>query len=186
MQAVAAMSNYAAHLTVFQRTPSYGVPANNRPLLEGEQAAAKATYRQMREIARNSPLGFAAPPMPGKAREFSPDDRADRLEQAWNAGTTGLLNAFEDLLFDEVSNEQAAAFARAKIATTVQDPEKARKLTPGYPLGSRRLCAEIGFFDAFNKPNVDLVDVREEPVIEVTARAVVTAAGRCHRAGDRV
>lgn len=177
MQAVAAMSNYAAHLTVFQRTPSYGVPANNRPLLEGEQAAAKATYRQMREIARNSPLGFAAPPMPGKAREFSPDDRADRLEQAWNAGTTGLLNAFEDLLFDEVSNEQAAAFARAKIATTVQDPEKARKLTPGYPLGSRRLCAEIGFFDAFNKPNVDLVDVREEPVIEVTARAVVTAAG---------
>jgi cyclohexanone monooxygenase len=182
IQAVATMANYASHLTVFQRTPSYAVPANNRPLEPGEQESAKATYRQMRDVARQSPLGFAAPPRPGKAREFAPADRALRLEEAWNAGTTGLLNAFEDLLFDEVSNEQAAAFAREKIATTVKDPAKARSLTPHYPLGSRRLCSEIGFFETFNRPNVDLVDVRQDPVVAVEAHAVVTASGARHRA----
>ncbi|WAT19224.1 NAD(P)/FAD-dependent oxidoreductase [Aurantiacibacter sp. MUD11] len=178
IQAVAAMSEYVGHLTVFQRTPSYAVPANNRPLEPGEQEAMKAHYQEMRQAARNSPLGFANPPRPGKAKEFAPDAREQRLEEAWNAGTTGLLNAFEDLLFDEESNEYAAAFAREKIAETVQDPDKVRKLTPSYPLGSRRMCAEIGFYDALNKDHVDLVDVREEPVVEITASEVVTNKGR--------
>lgn len=178
IQAVAAMSEYAEHLTVFQRTPSYAVPANNRPLEEGEQAAVKATYQEMREVARHSPLGFAKPPQPGNAKEFTPADREERLEGAWAAGTTGLLNAFEDLLFDEESNEHAAAFARAKITASIDDPEKARKLTPTYPLGSRRLCSEIGFYDAINKAHVDLVDVREEKVTQITANEVVTDAGR--------
>ncbi|WP_246021672.1 flavin-containing monooxygenase [Alteraurantiacibacter aquimixticola] len=178
IQAVAAMSEYAGQLTVFQRTPSYAVPANNRPLLPGEQEEQKARYREMREAAKHSPLGFAAPPRPGKAKEFAPADRHKRLEEAWNAGTTGLLNAFEDLLFDETSNEFAAIFARDKIAASVDDKEMARKLTPDYPLGSRRMCAEIGFYDALNKPNVALVDVREEPVVEITANEVVTEKGR--------
>ncbi len=182
IQAVATMADYVGHLTVFQRTPSYAVPANNRPLLPGEQDSAKVTYQQMRAVARQSPLGFAAPPRPGKAREFAEADRAQRLEEAWAAGTTGLLNAFEDLLFDEVSNEQAAAFARSKIAATVKDPAKAQALTPHYPLGSRRLCSEIGFFEAFNRPNVDLVDVRKDPVVAVEAAAVVTASGARHAA----
>lgn len=182
IQAVATMAEYAGHLTVFQRTPSYAVPANNRPLEPGEQDSAKATYQQMRAVARQSPLGFASPPRPGKAREFAPVDRAQRLEEAWNAGTTGLLNAFEDLLFDEVSNEQAAAFAREKIAATVKDPAKAQSLTPHYPLGSRRLCSEIGFFETFNRSNVDLVDVRQDPVVAVEADAVITASGARHPA----
>ncbi len=178
IQAVAAMSDYASHLTVFQRTPSYAVPANNRPLEAGEQEAAKAHYQEMRKVARHSPLGFASPPRPGKAKEFAPKDREQRLEEAWNAGTTGLLNAFEDLLFDAESNEQAAVFARRKIAETVDDPEMVRKLTPVYPLGSRRLCSEIGFYEALNKPNVELVDVREEKVVEITANEVVTDQDR--------
>jgi cation diffusion facilitator CzcD-associated flavoprotein CzcO len=182
IQAVATMADYVGQLTVFQRTPSYAVPANNRPLEPGEQAGIKATYQQMRAMARQSPLGFAAPPRPGKARAFADADRAQRLEEAWNAGTTGLLNAFEDLLFDEVSNEHAAAFARAKIAATVTDPAKARSLTPHYPLGSRRLCSEIGFFASFNRANVDLVDVRQDPVVAVESDAVITASGARHPA----
>ncbi|GAA0274456.1 NAD(P)/FAD-dependent oxidoreductase [Alteraurantiacibacter aestuarii] len=174
IQAVAAMSEYVGHLTVFQRTPSYAVPANNRPLEDGEQEAAKATYREKRDVARHSPLGFAAPPMPGSAKTFAPAALKERLEQAWNAGTTGLLNAFEDLLFDETSNELAAKFARGKIADAVRDPDDARKLTPDYPLGSRRLCSEIGFYDALNRDNVELVDVREEKVVDITAHAVIT------------
>ena len=177
IQAVATMSEFVDQLTVFQRTPSYAVPANNRPLEPGEQEEVKASYQEMREVARHSPLGFATAPQSGNAKEFAEADREERLEGAWSAGTTGLLNAFEDLLFDEESNEHAAAFARRKIAASLDDPEKARKLTPNYPLGSRRLCSEIGFYDAINKPHVGLVDVREEPVTGFTANTVETGAG---------
>lgn len=177
IQAVAEMSKTAGHLAVFSRTPSYAVPANNRPLQDGEMAAAKATYPEMREAARHSPLGFSAPPQAGNAKEFASDAREERLEGAWNAGTTGLLNAFEDLLFDAESNEHAAAFARRKIGEVVKNPETARKLTPTYPLGSRRLCSEIGFYEAMNRDTVTLVDVREEPVVTVTANSVKTAEG---------
>jgi cyclohexanone monooxygenase len=178
IQAVATMAEYAGQLTVFSRTPNFAVPANNRPLDKGEVAEAKASYPAIREAARHSPFGFAAELGPGGAKEFDASAREERLEQKWNAGTTGLLTAFEDLLFDPESNEYAADFARRKIAEAVKDPETARKLTPqGYPLGSRRMCSEIGFYEAMNRDNVTLVDVREEPVETVTADAVVTSAG---------
>lgn len=176
IQLVGEVAKVAGQLTVFQRTPNFAVPAGNHPLPRDYLDKLLPHYRQLRETARTSPLGWSHPTSPGSAKEDDPEAREQRLEQAWQAGTTGLLQAYEDLLFDEQSNAYAADFARRKIAALVKDPEKARKLTPqGYPLGSRRMCSETNFFDAMNRDNVALVDVREEPVETVTADAVVTA-----------
>jgi len=178
IQAVGEMATYAGQLTVFQRTPNYAVPAGNRPLEPEEIAEVKADYPRLREIARTSPLGWFNGAWEGSAKADNPEARADRLEKAWNAGTTGLLTAYEDLLFDLESNEYAAEFAREKIAELVSDPEKARKMSPAYPLGARRTCTETNFYDAMKRDNVTLVDVREEPVVEITANEVVTDKGR--------
>ncbi len=179
IQAVGEMARLAQQLTVFQRTPNFAVPASNHPLPPEYLDELAPKYPALREIARNSPLGWFTGALPGSAKADDPAAREARFEQQWHAGTTGLLTAYEDLLFDEESNAFAADFARRKIAELVQDPEKARKLTPhGWPMGSRRLCSEINFYESMNRPNVALVDVREEPVVEVTAAAVVTTLGR--------
>lgn len=178
IQTVAAIADSVGELTVFSRTPSFAVPCSNPPLSAEDSAEAKANYPAMREIMRHSALSFATLPKEGKAKDCDPVEREQRLEGAWTESTFSLLMEFEDLLVDEESNALATDFARRRLARTITDPEKARKLIPeGYPLGSRRLCTEIGFYDAINSDHVALVDVREEPVVEITADCVVTGQG---------
>jgi len=179
IQAIPQLAKAAAQLTVFQRTPNFAVPANNHPLTAEQIAAAAKTLAADREAARHSPLGFFNAPRPGSAKAQDEADRTQRFEEQWGAGTSGMLLAYEDLLFDEESNSYAAQFIRDKIADVVVEKDKVRKLTPtGYPLGSRRMCSEIGFYETMAQDNVALVDVREEPVLEITANAIVTASGR--------
>ena len=176
IQAVPQLARVAERLTVFQRTPNFAVPASNRPLSDAEWRASRATLTDNRAAAREGFLGFFDNPRPGNAKEADPEAREQRFAEQWNAGTAGLLLSYEDLVIDEESNAHAAEFARRKIAELVDDPEKIRKLTPrGYPLGSRRLCSEIGFYESMNRENVALVDVREEPVEEVHAAAIATS-----------
>ena len=175
IQALPQLAAVAEAVTVFQRTPNFAVPAGNRPLGEHELAEVAPRLPALRQAARNSPLGWFEGPGPGSAKEDNDEGRQSRFSDYWAGGTTGLLRAYEDLLFDEESNAHAAAFARTKIAELVRDPETARKITPtGYPIGSRRLCSEIGYYDALNRDNVTLVDVREEPVTAVSAAAITT------------
>jgi cyclohexanone monooxygenase len=177
VQAIPQIAAVAATLTVFQRTPSFVVPASNGPLLPQESAQLRAKLPQLREEARHSPLGFFQKVRgTGPAKAADAGERRRVLEASWNSGPAGLLLAFEDLLTDEESNAVAAEFAREKIAALVKDSGTAKRMTPqGYPIGARRLVSEIGFFEAMNRPNVQLVDVREDPVVEVTGDAVVTS-----------
>ena len=178
IQTVAAIADRVGQLTVFSRTPSFAVPCSNPPLSAEDSAAAKASYPAMRDVMRHSALSFATLPKAGSAKACDPVEREQRLEGAWTESTFSLLLEFDDLLVDEESNALATDFARRKLAQTITDPDKARKLIPqGYPIGSRRLCTEIGFYDAMNSDHVALVDVREEPVVRVTANSVVTARG---------
>jgi len=179
IQVIPQLAARAAQLTVFQRTPNFAVPAGNHPLSEEQLAQAAATLARDREAARRSALGFFSVPRAGSAKAQSPAARAQRFEEQWGAGTTGMLLAYEDLLFDLESNGHAAQFIRDKIAAIVRDPEKTRKITPtGYPLGARRMCSEIGFYETMAKDNVALVDVREDPVVSVEGDAIVTRSGR--------
>ncbi|MES2303779.1 MAG: NAD(P)/FAD-dependent oxidoreductase [Pseudomonadota bacterium] len=177
IQVIPQLARIASELTVFQRTPNFAVPSNNRPLSDEEFTASLAVLPENREAARHSPLGFFSVVRPGQAKTADEQDRTQRFEEQWQAGTTGMLLAYEDLLFDEQSNELASHFVRDKIAGIVQDPDKVRKMSPDYPLGSRRMCSEIDFYTTMAQPNVALVDVREDPVVSVTADSILTAAG---------
>ncbi|MDB5689839.1 MAG: cyclohexanone monooxygenase [Sphingomonas bacterium] len=179
IQVVPPLARTAGQLVVFQRTPNFAVPANNHAMTDELRETMQRELPDNRAAARQSALGFFAQPRSGSAKAESDEAREARFEEQWRAGTTGLLLAYEDLLIDEESNSYAAEFARRKIAATVEDPEVARKVTPqGYPLGSRRMCSEIGFYEALNRDNVRLVDVREEPVTAITADTIETAADR--------
>lgn len=177
IQVIPQLARVASQLTVFQRTPNFAVPSNNRVMSDEEFSASIATLPENREAARHSPLGFFSAVRPGQAKEAGEQDRTQRFEEQWQAGTTGMLLAYEDLLFDEDSNAYVSAFVRDKIASIVQDPEKVRKMLPDYPLGSRRMCSEIDFYTTMAQPSVTLVDVREDPVMTITADGIQTASG---------
>src|SRR3546814_20873897 len=64
----------------------------------------------------------------------------------------------------------------SKITAMIEDPETARKLTPTGLFARRPLCDD-GYFQVFNRPNVEAVAIKENPIREITAKGVVTEDG---------
>jgi cyclohexanone monooxygenase len=83
------------------------------------------------------------------------------------------MAAFSDLLLDERSNKAAADFVRARIREAVKDPKTAELLSPKNIIGCKRLCVDTGYWETFNRPNVTLVDVSDQPIERITADGVV-------------
>jgi cation diffusion facilitator CzcD-associated flavoprotein CzcO len=177
IQATPVIAAQADHLTVFQRTPNYTVPARNAPLAAERAAEIKANYPAIREHARNSYGGFPFDPSHRSALEVSPEERQATYEQLWEeGGFKFLFGSFYDLLINEEANETASEFIRGKIREIVRDPEVAETLAPrDHPYGSKRPPIDTGYFETFNRANVSLVDLRAEPIEEITERGVRTA-----------
>jgi cation diffusion facilitator CzcD-associated flavoprotein CzcO len=181
VQAVPVIAREADHLVVFQRTPSWSVPARNGPLDPEEQRAVKAGYAELRARNRQMSAAFGAriPPPVGPALTVAAAERERVLEERWERGGFGFLSAFTDLLLDREANATAAAFVRAKIRELVHDPEVAERLSPDHVLGCKRLCLDSGWFETFNRPDVRLVDLREAPIEAITP-AGIRAGGEEH------
>src|SRR6185436_20165591 len=104
-----------------------------------------------------------------------PGGARTHLPEAWDegGGFRFMFETFNDIATDEAANEEAAKFIRRKIAEIVKDPETARKLTP-HDLYARRPLCDTGYFEAFNRANVTLVSVKENPIVRVTQEGIVT------------
>ena len=177
-QAAPVLAHRAKHLTVFQRTPNYSIPARNRPFPATEQAEIKAKYDEIFVLTRQQPAGFPAPPLDRPMSSVSPEERREILEECWSEGGFKLLwGGFSDAFVPEV-NEVHCEFIRSKIRETVQDPETAELLCPkGYSLGAKRPPLETDYYETFNRDNVTLVDVRDAPITSMLPNGLATTAG---------
>ncbi|WP_192764586.1 flavin-containing monooxygenase [Actinomadura algeriensis] len=174
VQAIPRIAEQAGHLTVFQRTPHYVVPARNRPLDPAYAAELKTRFEEYREQARNHPGGTHRVLREELAKEATPEEIRTTLEEYWAKGGPDILASFKDLTTDLEANEKAAEFVRGKIRELVRDPAVAEALSPrGYPFGSKRLVLEIGYYDALNRDDVRLVDTLAAPIERITAEGVV-------------
>ena len=178
VQSIPQIAAQARHVTVFQRTATFSAPAHNGPL-DPQVAADWADNRERyRKEARDTGFGIrsATPPLQ-PALEATPEERAAAYEERWNYGGLGILGAYTDLLLNPEANATAAEFVRGKIRAIVKDPAVAERLAPkSYPLGAKRPCVDIGYYETFNRENVSLVDLSEEPLETVTPAGVKTRA----------
>lgn len=175
IQSVPLIAAQAAHLTVLQRTPAYSVPARNQKLSPEYISDIKANYGEFRRKNKltRAALGGDTPTGPHGASEVSDEDRRAALEARWQRGGLLFLGAFNDALTNPESNRLIADFVRDKIQSIVHDSDTARKLTPDSIIGCKRLCVDTDYYETFNRPNVSLVDLREQPIKRFTARGIV-------------
>ncbi|MDQ0691399.1 NAD(P)/FAD-dependent oxidoreductase [Arthrobacter sp. W4I7] len=169
----------AAATTVFQRTPTFAVPMVNYPYgPDGEDIDVhkKAVIEDL-EKARTSRFGNNRVVGEESALDVDSQVRQAKFEAAWDSGNTAsILLAYRDILTDLKANGVAADFLRDKIREMVTDPAKAERLIPrGYPVGAKRPSLEQGYYEAFNRDDVKLVDVREEPILEVEPAGIRTS-----------
>ena len=176
VQSIPIISNTAEKLIVFQRTPNFSLPARHRDLPKDKREEYKKNYEKYRQLAKNSSFGIAKYQPPTQSTfEVSDEERNVIYEKAWQEGGQAMLFAFTDLLIDEKANETAAEFVRNKIRKIVSDKETAEKLCPkNHPIGTKRLCLDSNYFETYNKENVSLIDVSNNPIERITNNGLIT------------
>jgi cyclohexanone monooxygenase len=179
IQSVPVIAEQASHLTVFQRTANFSIPARNAKLTEEERQWFRQKYPEIRRVAREEARNGIYTELPDRgALDDGDNERRAKYEARWRKGGLTFMSVYNNLGLDKAANDTAANFVREKIAEIVQDPETAKLLQPNnHPIGSKRICIDTDYFAAFNRPNVTLVDIKRHPIKEITANAV--------RAGDK-
>jgi len=180
-QFIVAAAKQAGHLTVFQRSPQYCVPSGNGPVAQAEVVETKKNFNAIWDQVRNSVVAFGFQESGIEAMTVSEDERRRIFQENWDKGNgfRFMFGTFCDIATNAQANESAAAFIRSKIKEIVKDPETARKLTPSGLYAKRPLCNE-GYYETFNRDNVSLVSIKENPIVEITTAGVRTADGVVH------
>ena len=179
VQMIPLIARQARHLTVFQRTANFSLPARNGPMNPEKDSRHKAEYPQRRRAAYETPFGIAGHPPPVmSALDASHDERTATYEEKWQeGGSISFLYAYTDLLVSKDSNDTASEFVRNKIRGIVKDRATAELLAPNdHPIGTKRLCLDTEYYETYNRPNVRLVDARRAPIEAITPYGLKTTA----------
>ncbi|MFD0667063.1 flavin-containing monooxygenase [Ramlibacter sp. MAHUQ-53] len=175
IQVIPIVARQAAHLTVFQRTANYSIPLRNGPLTDEADQAVKRRYAEVRQQARTSPSGVAGFTVPTRGVLETPPEEVEKAFQArWDFGGIGFTRTFNDVLFKEEANRIAREFVVPRMLAPVRDPALRAKLTPTYPIGTKRLCGDTGYFETYNRDNVTLVDLKADPIEAITPTGLRT------------
>src|SRR5215470_6338597 len=177
IQAIPLLAEQAAQLTVFQRTPNFALPAHNGAPPAERLAALEGDRAAYREQARWSMVGVPWPQQTVVSWQLSDAERRDRFETAWAAGDLVyiLTQLWADQGVDVDGNRLVADLIREKIRGIVNDPETAAALTPNdHPFGAKRPCLDTNYYATYNRPNVTLVNLRQEPIKAITATGITT------------
>jgi len=187
VQAIPELAGQAQHLTVFQRTPVYTVPANRKRMRKAVQDEFKENYRQIRAMQQNNRGGVSTfrpiksvkpdlnrtsqPRQTIDIKSLMPEQRQQQLDQQGLESILGFADIYNDFEANEIAND----LFRHNIKRRVKDPQVAEKLLPkNYGLGCKRQVLDRDYYDTFNRDNVLLVDVQENPITAIDSTGVQT------------
>jgi cation diffusion facilitator CzcD-associated flavoprotein CzcO len=181
IQAAPVIAESAAHLTVFQRTANYSIPARNAPLTEEFKRWVKDNAAELRRVMRETTNGHPFRILDRSAHDVTPEEREAIFEAAWQRGGLRFRADFRDILTDKAANDLASAFLRAKIGQVVKEPAKAAVLANiDHPFATKRPPIDTNYFETFNRDNVSLVDLRADPIERISAHGIRTRDGAEH------
>lgn len=177
IQSIPIIASQASELTVFQRTPNFSIPAHNGPIRDDKRSQIEGRRVEYREDARWSGAGVPRERPVESALLVDPDARRQKYEDAYASGhLLSITGAYNDILVNPDANETAAEFLRDKIRSIVDDPKTAETLCPTtFPVGSKRLCLDSGYYETFNQPHVRLVDLVATPIETITETGLETS-----------
>ena len=175
IQAAPVIASSATHLTVFQRTANYSVPARNGPLSAEFRQHIKEHASDIRAVTHETLNGMAFRIEDRLAVETGPEERETIYEAAWERGGLQFRAAFQDMLVDKRANDTAADFIKRKIRSIVKDPETAAVLSDiDHPYAAKRPPIDTDYFETYNRPNVTLVDLRRAPISHISQAGICT------------
>nr|ACD54725.1 TrkA monooxygenase/FAD dependent oxidoreductase [Adineta vaga] len=175
IQCIPVVAEEAAHLYVFQRTANYSIPLNNEPMKSEYEEEWKTNYVQRRREMRQMRCGVWNNIKACSALSLASEELQQIYETAWQQGGIIFLFHFNDLLKNEEANKTASEFVCTKIREIVKDPTVAKTLLPqNYFLGTKRVCCDTTYYETYNRENVTLVDIYNDPIDEIIPLGIKT------------
>jgi cation diffusion facilitator CzcD-associated flavoprotein CzcO len=177
VQTIQEIAKTVGHLTVFQRTPNWCAPLHNGKISEAEMRDIRAHYREIFALCSTSPGCYIHAPDPRKTLDVPLEEREAFWEKLYASPGFGIwMGNFSDMLTDRAANAAASDFIARKIRQRVHDPAVAEKLIPkNHGFGTRRVPLETGYYEVYNQPNVELVDVNDTPIERITPTGIRTS-----------
>jgi cation diffusion facilitator CzcD-associated flavoprotein CzcO len=177
IQIIPVVAQQAKHLTVFQRRANWAAPLNNGPISEQEMDSIRARYDEIFEACSRSPAAFEHIPDSRSFYDVPPEKRREFYDRLYDEpGFSIWLANFPEIFVDEKANAEISAYIADRIRKRVNDPAIAEKLIPkDHGFGIQRLPLETGYFEAYNRDNVELVDSKATPIDRITATGLRTS-----------
>jgi cation diffusion facilitator CzcD-associated flavoprotein CzcO len=179
IQLIPEVAKVATRLTVFQRRANWAAPLNNAPISESEMAAIRERYDDIFAACARSPGGFEHEPDRRGFYDVSPEQRRELWDRLYDEPGFGIwLQNFTEIFFDEKANAEFSAYIADRIRQRVNDPVLAERLIPkDHGFGIQRVPLETGYFETYNRDNVELVDSAETPIVRITPTGLDTSDG---------
>ena len=177
IQLIPEVAKVAKQLTVFQRRPNWAAPLNNAPISETEMAEIRERYDEIFATCARSPGGFEHEPDSRSFYDVSPAQRRELWDRLYDEPGFGIwLQNFYEIFVDEKANAEISNYIAERIRQRVNDPMLAERLIPkDHGFGVQRLPLETGYFETYNRANVELVDAVETPIVRVTPQGLETS-----------
>ncbi len=177
IQIIPEVAKEASRLTVFQRRANWAAPLNNGPITEQDMNAIRARYDEIFATCAQTPAAFEHAPDPRSFYDVTPQERRELWDRLYDEPGFGIhLANFPEIFTDEEANAELSAYIAERIRQRVDDPEVAEKLIPkDHGFGVQRLPLETGYFEAYNRANVELVDVNATPIERITPTGLRTS-----------
>lgn len=178
IQVIQTIAKQVGHLTVFQRTPNWSAPLRNSEISAEEMVQIRKRYPEIFKKCSESWAGFVHNTTTLNTLQMDPEERLRIWEQLYEQpGFAKFLGVNGDIFVNRDANKLYSNFMAAKIRGRVHDQRVADKLIPQcHGFGTRRLPLETQYFEVYNQPNVDLVDIKyEEPIVRITYEGVETS-----------
>ncbi|MBR0871927.1 NAD(P)/FAD-dependent oxidoreductase [Bradyrhizobium tropiciagri] len=181
IQVIQSIAGEVGHLKVFIRTPQYIIPMKNPKWDASDAEAYKSKFKFLTERLPKTFTGFEFDFEHAWA-DLTPQQRRQVVEDCWNDGSLKLwVSSFAELFFDEAVNAEITEFVREKMRERIRDPKLCEQLIPAdYGFGTHRVPLESNFLEAFHRPNVEIVSVKDNPIARITPEGIQTADGTVH------
>jgi acetone monooxygenase (methyl acetate-forming) len=179
IQVIQSIADQVGHLTVFQRTANYTIPMRNPKYDDAKRTELRAAYPALKERVQSTYAGFNYDFTDLKFADLTPQERENMMQKLWDDGSLNFwIGGFIEVFFDEKVNEEFSEFVRKRIRARIKDSKVADKLVPkDHGFGTRRVPLETGYYEVFNRDNVELVDVKATPIECMTEKGIKTSAG---------
>ncbi len=179
IQIIGEIADKVGELAVFQRRPNWSAPLNNSPISDTEMADIRGCYDDIFETCGRTPGGFVHEPDRRGFFEVTREERLALWDRLYDEPGFGIwLSNFREIFTDPAANAEFSAYIADRIRRRVNDPAVAEKLIPrDHGFGVQRVPLETNYFEAYNRPNVHLVDISETPIERITETGLRTTAG---------